>query len=371
VNLDLNARPGMRLAGELRIDGAATRPLVPLGRLQDINARLGFIDRGLQIQNFTGLLGGEPVTLSGKIDLGDRNLETGLPLLDLKLRGQNVPLVRQPELILRSDLDLRIANATNKPAVVSGTINLRDSVYLSDLKPLIPGKVAKPSRRPPYFSIEVVPLADWRLDLKVRGEQFLKVRSPLFRGAVSANLKVEGTLKEPVALGETIINSGLIQFPFANLRVNQGFVSLTSEDPYRPQLFVIASAKTFGYDVKMEVSGPADEPVIQFSSVPALSSEQIVLMITAGELPRDQLRFSNQQKAGKIALFLGKGLLSKFGSGEGGAERLTIRSGENISEKGKQTYSVEYKLTEDWSIVGEYDRFSEFNAGFKWRFYSK
>ena len=72
-----------------------------------------------------------------------------------------------------------------------------------------------------------------------------------------------------------------------------------------------------------------------------------------------------------MALFLGRDLLSKLGLGDQSQERLTIRSAEEISEQGKPTYHVEYKMTDTWSIVGEYDRFGDFNAGFKWRLYSK
>ena len=46
-------------------------------------------------------------------------------------------------------------------------------------------------------------------------------------------------------------------------------------------------------------------------------------------------------------------------------------SGEQISEQGRPTYHVEYKLTPRWYVVGEYDRFGDFNAGLKWRIYSK
>jgi translocation and assembly module TamB len=120
----------------------------------------------------------------------------------------------------------------------------------------------------------------------------------------------------------------------------------------------------------MDVTGPAANPVIEFSSTPALSSEQIVLMLTAGELPRDEMSFSTQQKAARLGLFVGKNLLSKL-SPRVGEERLTLRSGEAISQTGRETYSLEYKLTDDWSLVGEYDRFNDFNAGIKWRIYSR
>jgi translocation and assembly module TamB len=372
-NLDVNLaiRTNLQFEGQVFVRGAATRPLASLGAVDNLESRLQIAGRRVEIHTFTGTLGGEPFGVTGTVDLGQRNLDTGLPRLALKIRGQSIPLARQPDLILRSDLDLAISNQTNQPAGISGSVRLRDSVFLSDLRVLIPGKVAQPLQRPPFFSIDLEPLADWTLDLRVRGEKFLKVRSPFFRGEVSSDLKLEGTLREPMMIGEVTINSGGVQFPFANLDVTQGLVSFTSADPYRPRLFVTAGARTLGYDVKMEVSGPADAPVIQFTSTPPLSSEQVLLMVTTGELPQQGSSVSAQQRASRLALFLGRNLLSEFGSGQGGADRLTIRSGEDISDQGKQTYSLEYRLSKDWSIVGEYDRFGAFNAELKWRVYSR
>src|SRR6185369_2723717 len=157
----------------------------------------------------------------------------------------------QPESIIRSDLDLAIIKTNQAPALITGAARLRNSYYLSDLADLVPRRVASPRRRPPYFSVEAEPLAEWRLALHVTGEQFMKVRSTLFNGEVSANLTLQGTLKDPIAIGDLKINSGFVRFPFANLDVQQGFVTLTSAELYRPQLQVTAASKRFGYDVKM------------------------------------------------------------------------------------------------------------------------
>jgi len=162
-----------------------------------------------------------------------------------------------------------------------------------------------------------------------------------------------------------------VRFPFASLKVQQGFVTLSSQDPYRPQVLVTAAAKQYGYDIKLDVSGPADAPVLQFTSTPPLSSEQILLMVTAGELPREERSLSTQQRAQTLALFVGRDLLAKLGFGDDKEQRLTIHSGEQLSEQGRPTYNVEYGLTDRWSLVGEYDRFNAYNAGFKWRIYSK
>jgi translocation and assembly module TamB len=63
-------------------------------------------------------------------------------------------------------------------------------------------------------------------------------------------------------------------------------------------------------------------------------------------------------------------VLSGLGIG-GDSNRLTIRSGEHITETGRPTYSVEYELTENWSVIGQYDRFNDFNLMLKWRVYAR
>jgi len=69
-------------------------------------------------------------------------------------------------------------------------------------------------------------------------------------------------------------------------------------------------------------------------------------------------------------VFLAQRLLVKLGFA-GSSERLTIRSGEEVSDTGHQTYDVEYKLDKNWSIVGQYDRFNAFNLSLKRKIYSR
>jgi translocation and assembly module TamB len=231
--------------------------------------------------------------------------------------------------------------------------------------------MASPTRRPPYFSIDTKPIADWQLAVQATGEKFMKIRSTIFNGEVSANFNLQGTLKEPMVLGDVRVDSGVVRFPFADLKVQQGFVTLTSRDPYRPQLAISAASRQYGYDLRMDVTGPADAPILQFTSTPPLSSEQIILMVTAGEMPRDERSLSTQRRAQTLAVYVGKDLLTRLGFGDDKEQRLSIQSGEQLSEQGRPTYTVEYELTDRWSLVGEYDRFNAYNAGLKWRIYSK
>jgi len=371
LNLDLALRPGATLDGELRVTGASTRPLSTFGAIREIELKMKFLGREIELNSVTASIGGAPISASGKVDLrGDDWLKGVAPPFELKLLGQNVPLVRNPDVVIRSDITALVTKTRSAHPLITGVVRVRDSFYLRDLKDLLPSGVASPGARPPYFSIDVEPLADWRLNVDVKGDRCLKVYSPLFHGVISSDLKVTGTLKDPLALGQVKIDSGQVQLPFANLEVKQGLVTLSSENPYQPQLLLSAAARRANFDVKMEVSGPATQPLIQFSSTPPLGSEQIVLMLTAGQLPRSEYTLSTQQKAQTLALYVGKNLLSQFGFGHD-SERLSIQTGENISETGSLTYHVEYKLSERWYLVGEYDRFNALNVGIKWRIYSK
>jgi translocation and assembly module TamB len=311
----LGIQPGAKLNGELQITDAATRPLITLGHIHDIHALIKFTDHDAKIEQFSGQIGGEPVSLTG----GEFGGKSGLQF-DAALRGTNVPLVRAPGVLLRSDLNIQLSQKIGQPATISGEATLHDSLFLQDLKSLVPAGPTQQSQRPPYFSVEQEPFADWRLNLRIKGEKFLRVRTPLFRGEISASFQLTGKMKEPVALGEARIASGRVQFPFGTLTVDQGYATLTSENPYQPHLFVIASGRTYGYATKMEVSGPAEEPRVTFTSTPPLTSEQIILMLTAGELPRDDVRFSQQQRATRLVMFLGKDFLGRLLGDEAAAE---------------------------------------------------
>jgi translocation and assembly module TamB len=372
LTVDFRLLPGGKFDGELLVQHARTRPLGDTGPIRDINLRLRFVDRTLKLVSATAHIGASTVTFSGQADLRPAHWrKSELPPFGLSLHGSDIPLAREPDFIIRSDLLLAVTKTNGAPPLISGAARLRDSYYLSELRPLVPGKVTTPAKRPPYFSVEDTVFSEWRLAVDVSGTRFLKVRSPVFTGEVSANLQVQGTLKDPIALGDVKIDSGLVRFPFASLQVQQGMVNLSSQDPYRPQITVSASSKQFGYDIRLEVSGGVDAPLIQFSSTPPLSSEQILLMVTAGELPQGSYTLTPQQRAQTVALFLGRDLLARLGFGDQAQQRLTVHSGEQIAPQGRPTYSLEYKLSDRWSLEGEYDRFGDFNAGFKWRIFSK
>jgi translocation and assembly module TamB len=283
-----------------------------------------------------------------------------------------VPLVRQEGLVLRAGMNVRVAQAAGKPAHIEGAVDLGQSVFVSDLVSLLPtaGNVTTPDRRPPYFSVRERPFADWTLDVTVKGDEFLRIENPFFTGTISADFHLDGTLAEPRAIGRATGTRGSVIFPFGRLQIEQLEVSLTEQNPYVPTLFATAGTRIYGYDVRLEATGNAAEPRLMFTSDPPLSSQAVFLMLSTGEVPDTTHAFTTNERAQRLALFVGRNLASSLGlgtSGGDGEEKLVVRSGEDFSREGGETMYVQYNLDGRWSIVAEKDRFDAYNGGIKFR----
>jgi translocation and assembly module TamB len=359
---------GGQVTGSAQLRGGASRPLPGLGRLLEIEADLALAGRRLEVRTFSARLGGEPVELTGSAALGDRNRLD----LDLRLQAKNVPLVRRPGLLVRTDFDLRAQTPDRGPTRISGRVDLRDALVLADLAAILPGGPRGGSRPPPYFSINADPFSRWPLDVQIGGHRAVRVRTAVFNGIATPQFHLTGTLGDPRAIGQLSVDSGQVLFPFARFAVQQGTVRITAADPTQLQLAVNANAKRMGYELRLEAGGTTAAPTLAFSSNPPLESADILLLVTTGQPPKNEslagVGPTDQQRLTRLGTFLGSGIFQNFSGTE---DRLEFTSGEQVSESGRETYRAEYKLTEKFSLTGEYDQYDDYNAGLSYRIYTK
>lgn len=365
----LDLKTGKRLEGVLSLTNAATRPMGPITPVRDIAALVQFDGHRAVLQDFRAQIGGQPIRADGFVTIPELD-GSGL-VYHVNLSGTNVPLARSPELLLRGDFAVSLRGGSNQPTLLSGAVTLQDGLYVQHASALVWSAPRRPEWRPPYFSVTNAPFADWKLELAVRGDRFLRIRTPVFSGILSADFQLKGSLLAPVLTGDARVNSGRMIFPFGSLTIDQGLASFSGNDSRGPNLQINASGRNYRYDLRLEVKGPADGANVIFSSTPPLASEEILLMLTAGEVPQSDYAFSNGARAGRLVTFLGKDLLSRYFGSDPAKERLIIQTGESISESGRLTYSAEYRLTDRWSIIGEYDQFNAFNTDLKWKIFTR
>ncbi len=289
--------------------------------------------------------------------------------MDLNLKGKNLPLVRSTGVLLRSDLNLRIQSDASGTGNVSGEARLRDGLILVDVGSLVPrgGVASVPARRPPpYFNVEVEPMNQWKLDVRVVGNRFLRLRTPVLTGIASVDARLDGTLQTPRAVGDIILNDGELRLPFARLNIDEAFARLTEADPYDPEIRLEATGQHLGYDLIFELSGKASDPRLDLQASPVLTSEEVLLLVMAGVTPRQSGQSDASNRALKLGMCFSQCVLGDlFGTDENG--RLTVSTGERLSRQGKETYRFDYEVADRWTVVAEYDEFDRHNAALKWR----
>ncbi|MDP2138962.1 MAG: translocation/assembly module TamB domain-containing protein [Candidatus Didemnitutus sp.] len=354
-----------KFSGELHLIDVASRPLHPFGTLQEINADLTLADRTLTVQRLTAKLGGEPVTIDGRVEFSPG----AAPRLNLGLRAVNLPLVRSTGLLVRNDLDLQARTDSAGVTRLTGTVTLRDCLVLASLDQLLPTGLRGVARRPPYFAVDIEPYRHRPLDIAVRGPGAVRVRTAVFSGIASAVFHLGGTLGEPRAVGALTLEKGEVLFPFATFKVQSGTVRLSEADPFTAAVNLTATVQQRNHRLRLAVTGSLPRPDLALSSTPALAADEVLLMVMTGQPPGGADAASGTQRLALVGAYFGRSLFQELGIG--GGDRLEISAGAQVTQQGRETYQVEYKLGRDWSLVGEYDQYDSYNAGLKWRVFTQ
>lgn len=350
---------GYAMKGNLAFEGFALRPTKTLPSVDSISGIIALDGRRLGLSEGGAKVGGHPVNYNGYIDLSDWQQ----PVWDLDITGKNVPLVRTSEMILRSDLDLTAHTRPDEAPILEGTLKLRQSTLLLEVDPFAPSYEGGVSRKPPYFSMSEPPFGDWRFDLTIEGNRFMRVRSAYFWALLSANFKLGGSFAYPELIGSVRTEEGEVRFPGANLRLNEGEAYIAQSQPDALQLNFKGVTQKSGYVISMELSETLSDPHIQFQSSPELANSEIIRLLVTGSL--------NGGGLGSAGLYLGQGLLGNSSTSESWADRISFDVGEETSEEGRNTVDVRYDLSDDWYLNGGYDRYDAYNLDLIWSIYRR
>ncbi|MFP4259980.1 MAG: translocation/assembly module TamB domain-containing protein [Opitutales bacterium] len=352
--------PEAGLSGLVTFDGLALRPSRNFPAVDSIRGKFRVEDQLLTLADAGAQVGGSPVSMRGELDLGAWP-ETRW---EVALSGKNIPIVRRPELILRSDLEVSLkSGAESGAAQLAGDLDLRSSTMLVEFDPLSPPTQSGPSSRPPFFAVEEAPFNQWALDLRIEGERFLRIRSPYFRSMLSAGFDLSGTLGQPELIGGVRVEEGNLSFPGAKLRIDSGEAYIEAAAPNTLRLDVTGTARTGTHVISMQVGGSTAEPQIRFEASPPLPNSAIVRLLSTGS--------ATGGGGGSVGLYLGRGLLGAGGMGENLGDRLSVEVGEETTRSGRSAVGVQYKFNESLSLKSEYDIYDSYNTDLLWTIFKR
>ena len=355
------------LTGHVDLDNVHGALPGALPSLDQLSGRVHFAGRTVRIERMRGALGHAPFTLGGTATIP----EEGTPTVDLRLQGQNLRLVQTRDMRLRADMDLRLAGPTST-LQASGSVRIADLVYRASMD-LLGGGPETSSEGLDLFTLPWEPLASAKLDVAIRADDTIRIRTNVLRGNLSAEGRFLGTGRAPLLVGRVSANNFFVQLPFSSLEVERGEARFTEADPNNPAIDASARTEIKGYDMTVRAVGRLPDPEIRTASVPPLRDSDAILLLTTGAT-NDELRTQGLARSAltRIGNVFGRSLFTggrgpRDGSERGFFDRFSFRQGRHISRTGQETLEAEFEMSDRVYLRVEQDRFDDFNAGVVWR----
>jgi hypothetical protein len=206
------------------------------------------------------------------------------------------------------------------------------------------------------------PLDNWTFDVNITTREPFQISGNLANGGVTLDLKLVGKGQEPALAGTARIVNFVTTLPFSTLRITNGFVYFTEDDPFEPQLNIQGESYIRNYRVNVYIYGPASDAKTIFSSEPPLPQEDIISLLATGTTT-SELAGDNNVAASRAAALVAQKLWrsifkKKPDPGEpkdSFLDRINVNVGAVDPKTGEQEVRAGFKLTENFQLVGDLD----------------
>ena len=272
-----------RIAGRATLAGGSFRDLAQGITLTDIAATLrGEGDRVLIDRFDARTAGGGTVAITGTISPA----EAGLPV-EITLTARNARPLRSDLVSTVFDADLRLAGRIMDDARLSGRIAVnRMDITVPERLPAgvqtLPG-VRERGRRPagtPPLAPPAPPGADSTLppialEVTVAAPRAVFVRGRGIDAEFGGTLAIAGTIAAPAISGGLNLRRGSVSVFDRRLDFRRGEVAFNA-GTFIPTLDFLASARAREVTANVAITGPANDPKLEFSSTPELPQDEIL-----------------------------------------------------------------------------------------------
>jgi translocation and assembly module TamB len=263
-------------AGSVELNGVSLSVRDAPVHAEEVTGRVDLVDDKFVLSGLSGRLNG------GKFSgAGEARLREG-KLADVSIRGQgeNVFLDYPSGLRTSSNLNL-VLRSGERGLVLSGQVEVRDGVFRDTLDLAMnrpEGAVA--SALPGGAKHEADSIA---LDIGIVTVEPVEMDNNIGKLAVNGNLRVRGTVDDPLLGGEIRLEEGgRIYFGDRRYDVERGSVRLDATNQSDPQLSLVATTRASNFDIRLHLSGSAKNLTTTFTSDPPLSKNDIISVLLTG-----------------------------------------------------------------------------------------
>ncbi|MBI5068483.1 MAG: translocation/assembly module TamB domain-containing protein [Deltaproteobacteria bacterium] len=289
-------RPHGRLQVEGHVSGTVAEPLlVGTGRLRDagfqirelpvtfsaMNGDLAFSQNRVFFDHLPALVNGGRAELSGEAELvrfvpSKVRASARLDEVNLRVPAQLSPTVSGQlsvtgswdSMLLSGRLDVLRAQYTERVDLEKSLLEFR-----------------RRTAAPRSFDRK----GEWlRFDVALVLGGDIRIENDLVRGGVRGELTLTGTLGSPGLVGSVAMTPGsLATFRGHDFVLTHAVADLTERRRIRAKLDVHGEAQVRDYQILMHTFGTIEDPQVQLSSMPALTQEDIITLLSVGVTSRD------------------------------------------------------------------------------------
>lgn len=367
------------LQGSVTLTDGRLRLLGYAQSLEHIDAEAKLSGETLTIEHVHGVMGGGEVTATGSAQFDGLKLASYQAQLDATNITATFPEG------FRGTYQGRIGvEGAKSGASITGRIDVVRGLYSKDFDVGFLGG----SRRDYTPASESPFPRNFKLDVDVVAPGNVWIRNDLAKVEMQGDLHVGGELRRPELTGRVSLSpGGTVRYRDVDYRLESGTLDLTDTKRLNPYVDIRGRTHVSDYDVTLHVEGTFDKFNYELTSLPPLSSQDIISLLVTGktldaisassaaaELPADMAAY---YFAGLLNETFGKSLQSSLGidqfsltplllKAEGDATaRVTVGKrvtdnvkvvfSQDIGSTQKQTYQVVLDATRRIRLVAESD----------------
>jgi len=293
------------IAGTVQLSRGELRDYVQGVHISDITAQLEGNQGMLRITSLTAHAAPGSLSVVGTIGV----LQPGLPL-DLKLTAKNAQPIASNLVTANLDADLHLSGMARERLEFAGNILLnRTNVRIPHGMPADVAvlDVRRPGQTSPAQSKNPLVIA---LDVTVQAPHQFLVQGRGLDAELGGEVHLGGTSDAPLISGGFDLQRGSFTLASTELKFTTGRVSFNGtglKKRINPSLDFTAQTTTANITATLRVSGVADSPKFELSSIPELPQDEILARLLFGESAAQLTPLQLAQIGGAVATLSGAG----------------------------------------------------------------
>ena len=273
VQIDVTAQGALKqpqIGGTVQmINAAFISDVAPVG-LDNVNARMALKNNRLTIENLSGQMGGGTFSVSGFASYAPVSFS-------LQVTGKSVRIRYPQGTRAQLDADLNFGG-TPASSLLNGRVTIDQLSFTPDFD--LANFVAQ------FNSSGVSVPSPWeqntRLNVAVASSDVLALSSSQLSLQGSADLRVAGTLADPVVLGRSTLTGGSLIFMHNVYQIQSGTIVFANPVRTEPTLNLYVNTMVENYGITLNFLGPLDRLRTNYTSDPALPPVDIIHLLAFG-----------------------------------------------------------------------------------------